>query len=131
VIVCVLDMTSNLTNQNAIDMAKEADPAGRRTLGVVTKPDRAVSADTNALDQLGSGVFQMGLGFVVVSCRRQMSYTLLTFLQELKGYDLFLLECCCASAACLPCSSMAHRDSTSLCLCDNVQAGGSAVTAPA
>ena len=48
-------------------MAKEADPAGTRTLAVVTKPDRAVSSDTNALDQLGSGVFQMGLGFVVVS----------------------------------------------------------------
>lgn len=68
-IVCVLDMTSHLTNQNAIDMAKEADPAGKRTLGIVTKPDRAVSADTNALDQLESGAFPMGLGFVVVSVR--------------------------------------------------------------
>lgn len=74
-IVCVLDMTSNLTNQNAIDMAKEADPSGTRTLGVVTKPDRAVSADTNALDQLGSGVFKMGLGFVVVNRKKQLSYT--------------------------------------------------------
>ncbi len=63
-------MTSNLTNHNAIGIAKEADPAGMRTLGVVTKPDRAVSANTNALDQLGSGLFQMGLGFVVVSCIR-------------------------------------------------------------
>ena len=62
-------MTSHLTNQNAIDMAKEADPAGKRTLGIVTKPDRAVSADTNALDQLESGAFPMGLGFVVVSVR--------------------------------------------------------------
>ena len=71
-IVCVLDMTCNLTNQNAIDMAKEADPSGTRTLGVVTKPDRAVSADINALDRLESGVFQMGLGYVVVNRPRQM-----------------------------------------------------------
>ncbi|KAL3136598.1 Mx1p [Trebouxia sp. C0009 RCD-2024] len=69
VTVCVLDMTSHLTNQNAIDWAKEADPAGRRTLGIVTKPDRAVSADTNALDQLESGAFLMGLGYVVVRNR--------------------------------------------------------------
>lgn len=83
-IVCVLDMTSNLTNQNAIDLAKEADPAGRRTLGVVTKPDRAVSSDTNALDQLGSGVFQMGLGFVVVSC--QICFILHACLQDTCRY---------------------------------------------
>lgn len=74
VTVCVLDMTSHLTNQNAIDWAKEADPAGRRTLGIVTKPDRAVSADTNALDQLESGAFLMGLGYVVVSCRTLHSF---------------------------------------------------------
>ena len=90
-------MTSNLTNQNAIDMAKEADPAGKRTLGIVTKPDRAVSADTNALDQLGSGAFQMGLGFVVVSCRRQLSCNC--------RHDKII----CTTAVCL---------SLLLCICD-------------
>ena len=51
-IVCVLDMTSNLNNQNGPDMAREADPSGKRTLGVVTTPDRAVASDVTALDQL-------------------------------------------------------------------------------
>ena len=66
IIVCVLDMTSNLNNQNGPDMAKEADPTGKRTLGVVTKPDRAMASDVTALDHLATGQFRMGLGFVVV-----------------------------------------------------------------
>ena len=65
VIVCVLDMQFDLTNQNAIDMAKEADPGGRRTLGVLTKPDNPDAIPT-APEQVSSGNFQMGLGFVVV-----------------------------------------------------------------
>ncbi len=117
-IVCVLDMGFHLTNQNAIDMAKKVDPAGRRTLGVVTKPDGADSPE--ALDQLRDGDFKMGLGFVVVSFKYPLQRICLR--RRVQECHVDCLVCCCASAPCLSCDNLARRQLTSKCCCEERQA---------
>ena len=70
IILCVIPSIDDFANSEAIKLAKEVDPAGKRTLGVVTKIDLC-KADTKIADKLkgeGNNV-KLELGFVAVRNR--------------------------------------------------------------
>ena len=51
-------------------MSREVDPAGDRTIGVVTKID-LMDEGTDALDLLQGKVYPLKLGYFGVKCRSQ------------------------------------------------------------
>ena len=70
IILCVVPAVDDFANSEAIRLAKEVDPAGKRTLGVVTKVDLCKS-DTKIAEKLrGEGAnVKLELGFVAVRNR--------------------------------------------------------------
>ncbi|CAI2165188.1 13719_t:CDS:10 [Funneliformis geosporum] len=60
----------DLVNSESLKLAKQVDPEGRRTIGVLTKLD-LMDAGTNALDILTGRVFPLKLGFIGVVNRSQ------------------------------------------------------------
>ncbi|KAL1881850.1 hypothetical protein Daus18300_000903 [Diaporthe australafricana] len=50
VILAVISAKNDLANQMVLKMAKEADPTGQRTMGVITKPDSLFSGSKNERD---------------------------------------------------------------------------------
>lgn len=70
IILCVCPALDDFANSEAIKLAKEVDPEGKRTLGVITKTDLCKS-DTKIDDKLrgeGDNV-QLSLGFIAVRNR--------------------------------------------------------------
>ncbi|KAG7448030.1 P-loop containing nucleoside triphosphate hydrolase protein [Guyanagaster necrorhizus] len=49
-ILVALPMTDDIENQKAVQLARREDPRGRRTIGVLTKPDMLTAGSTKALD---------------------------------------------------------------------------------
>ncbi|KAG6835134.1 hypothetical protein H0H93_004550 [Arthromyces matolae] len=49
-ILVALPMTDDIENQKAVQLARKEDPEGRRTIGVMTKPDMLTSGSTKAKD---------------------------------------------------------------------------------
>ncbi|KAF8064448.1 P-loop containing nucleoside triphosphate hydrolase protein, partial [Lyophyllum atratum] len=49
-ILVALPMTDDIENQKALRLARQEDPNGRRTIGVMTKPDMLTSGSTKARD---------------------------------------------------------------------------------
>ncbi|KAF4547271.1 Dynamin central region-containing protein 2 [Elsinoe fawcettii] len=49
IILAVMDARNNLANQEVFAMAREADPKGRRTLGIITKCDALQSGDEDTV----------------------------------------------------------------------------------
>ncbi|RSM14221.1 hypothetical protein CEP52_001417 [Fusarium oligoseptatum] len=49
IILAVVPCTGDIANQKILTLAKEVDPEGKRTLGVLTKPDLAVEQATKAV----------------------------------------------------------------------------------
>lgn len=71
IILAITPANSDLANSDALKIAREADPQGLRTIGVLTKLD-LMDAGTHAADILcNRGVFRLRLGFVGVVCRSQ------------------------------------------------------------
>lgn len=60
----------DLANSDAIKMAREVDPDGERTIGVVTKID-LMDHGTDALDLLQGKIYPLKLGYYGVKCRSQ------------------------------------------------------------
>merc|ERR1719464_1859526 len=69
-ILAVSAATSDLATSDAIQLAREVDPKGVRTLGVVTKID-LMDQGTNALKVLRGEVIPLQLGYVGVVNRSQ------------------------------------------------------------
>ena len=61
---------ADLANSDALQLAKEVDPKGLRTVGVVTKLD-LMDAGTDALDVLEGKVIPLKLGYIGVVNRSQ------------------------------------------------------------
>lgn len=57
-------------NSDALKIAREVDPEGRRTIGVLTKVD-LMDRGTNAYDVLTNKAFPLRLGFTAVINRSQ------------------------------------------------------------
>jgi len=70
IILAITAANTDLTNSDALQMAKEFDPEGQRTIGVITKID-IMDKGTNALDALMGRVVPLKLGFIGVVNRSQ------------------------------------------------------------
>ena len=60
----------DIANSDSLKLAREVDPEGERTLGVITKMDR-VEDGTNVINILDGDVYHLSLGYVGVKCRNQ------------------------------------------------------------
>lgn len=59
---------SDLVNSDALQIAREVDPNGTRTIGVLTKVD-IMDKGTNALEMINGNVYPLKLGYTAVKCR--------------------------------------------------------------
>ncbi|KAJ7643287.1 Dynamin central region-domain-containing protein [Mycena polygramma] len=71
VILSVSPANVDLANSESLKLARQVDPQGRRTIGVLTKLD-LMDAGTNALDILTGRVYPLKLGFIGVVNRSQL-----------------------------------------------------------
>lgn len=71
IILAVVPCNGDIANQKILTLAKEADPEGKRTLGVLTKPDLAVEKATKqvVVDLVLGGRRDLHLGYCVVKNR--------------------------------------------------------------
>jgi replication fork clamp-binding protein CrfC len=69
-ILALTAANTDLANSDALKMAREVDPAGERTIGVVTKID-LMDQGTDALDLLQGKIYPLQLGYYGVKCRSQ------------------------------------------------------------
>eukprot|EP01091_Cochliopodium_minus_P009360 TRINITY_DN2293_c1_g2_i1.p1 TRINITY_DN2293_c1_g2~~TRINITY_DN2293_c1_g2_i1.p1 ORF type:complete len:728 (-),score=255.63 TRINITY_DN2293_c1_g2_i1:60-2198(-) len=70
IILAVTPANTDLATSDALQLAKEVDPEGRRTLGVLTKID-LMDKGTDCMDLLMGKIFQLKLGFIGVVNRGQ------------------------------------------------------------
>jgi replication fork clamp-binding protein CrfC len=70
VILCVVPANQDMTNSDALKLAREIDPEGKRTFGVITKID-IMDRGTNAKKMLMGGDVPLRLGYVGVRNRSQ------------------------------------------------------------
>ena len=70
VILAVSPANVDLANSDSLRIARQVDPQGRRTIGVLTKLD-LMDNGTNALDILTGRVYPLKLGFIGVVNRSQ------------------------------------------------------------
>jgi len=69
-ILAVSSGNADIATSDAINLAREVDPKGDRTIGVVTKLD-IVDAGTNAMETLEGKLYPLKLGYIGVVCRSQ------------------------------------------------------------
>lgn len=70
IILAVSPANVDIVNSEALKLARQVDPMGRRTIGVLTKVD-LMDHGTNALDILTGRVYPLKLGFIGVVNRSQ------------------------------------------------------------
>eukprot|EP01105_Mastigella_eilhardi_P006334 TRINITY_DN1794_c0_g1_i1.p1 TRINITY_DN1794_c0_g1~~TRINITY_DN1794_c0_g1_i1.p1 ORF type:complete len:672 (-),score=198.86 TRINITY_DN1794_c0_g1_i1:1220-3235(-) len=70
IILAVSAANSDISNSDALQLAREVDPEGRRTLGVITKVD-IMDRGTSAIDVLLNQTIPLRLGYVGVINRSQ------------------------------------------------------------
>ncbi|EGG23801.1 dynamin like protein [Cavenderia fasciculata] len=70
IILAVTPANTDLANSDALQLAREVDPEGKRTIGVITKLD-LMDKGTDAMDVLTGRVIPLTLGFVGVINRSQ------------------------------------------------------------
>lgn len=70
IILAVTPANSDLVNSDSLKIARQVDPEGKRTIGVLTKLD-LMDAGTNALDVLSGRSYPLKLGFIGVVNRSQ------------------------------------------------------------
>ena len=76
VILAVLAADNNFSNQVVLEMAKAADPAGERTLGIITKPDKVYKGsltETRCLRYAQNLGLRLGLGWHVLCNRNPLN----------------------------------------------------------
>lgn len=70
IILAVTPANTDLANSDALQLAKEVDPEGKRTIGVITKLD-LMDKGTDAMEVLTGKVIPLSLGFIGVINRSQ------------------------------------------------------------
>lgn len=70
IILCVVPANADMTNSDGLQMARQLDPKGVRTVGVITKID-IMDRGTNAKKMIMNQEVQLRLGFVGVKNRAQ------------------------------------------------------------
>lgn len=81
IILAVTPANADLANSDSLMLAKQVDPTGRRTMGVLTKLD-LMDTGTNALDVLTGKSFPLKLGFIGVVNRSQQDITTSKSMQD-------------------------------------------------
>ena len=74
IILCVIPANADMTTSDALQMARQIDPKGIRTVGVITKID-IMDAGTNAKKMLSGQEVPLRLGYVGVKNRSQQDIT--------------------------------------------------------
>lgn len=69
-ILALSPANTDLANSDSLKLAKEVDPQGDRTIGVLTKID-LMDEGTNAMELLEGTVYPLKLGYYAVKCRSQ------------------------------------------------------------
>jgi|EP00505_MAST-04D_sp_SCG-Rhode-Island_P003266 dynamin 1-like protein len=72
IVLAVTAANTDLANSDALKLAKEVDPSGDRTIGVLTKLD-LMDAGTDAMDMINGRVINLRRGFVGVVNRSQQA----------------------------------------------------------
>ena len=67
-ILALTPATQDIANSDALQLAREVDPNGDRTIGVVTKID-LMDEGTDAIEHLQGTVYPLKLGYFGVKCR--------------------------------------------------------------
>jgi len=70
IILCVVPANADMTTSDGLQMARQLDPKGIRTIGVITKID-IMDRGTNAKRMINNQEVQLRLGFVGVKNRAQ------------------------------------------------------------
>lgn len=70
-ILAISPANQDLATSAALKLAREMDPNGDRTIGVITKID-LMDAGTDALQYLQGSVYPLKLGYFGVKCRSQL-----------------------------------------------------------
>lgn len=70
IILAISPANSDLANSDALNIARQVDPEGQRTIGVITKID-LMDRGTNALEMLEGKLYPLRLGYVGIICRSQ------------------------------------------------------------
>lgn len=70
IILCVLPANADMTTSDGLQMARELDPKGVRTIGVITKID-IMDRGTNAKRMIEGKDVQLRLGFIGIKNRSQ------------------------------------------------------------
>ncbi|KAL3235149.1 Dynamin-related protein DNM1 [Nakaseomyces bracarensis] len=81
IILAVSPANVDLVNSESLKLAREVDPHGVRTIGVITKLD-LMDSGTNALDILSGKMYPLKLGFVGVVNRSQQDIQLNKTVEE-------------------------------------------------
>lgn len=81
IILAVSPANVDLVNSESLKLAREVDPLGKRTIGVITKLD-LMDSGTNALDILSGKLYPLKLGFVGVVNRSQQDIQLNKSVEE-------------------------------------------------
>ena len=68
IILCVLPANADMTLSDGLQMARNVDPKGHRTVGVITKMD-IMDSGTNARNMLEGKDVKLRLGFVGIKNR--------------------------------------------------------------
>ena len=69
-ILALTAANTDLANSDALQLARQVDPDGERTIGVVTKID-LMDEGTDALELLNGKIYPLKLGYFGVKCRSQ------------------------------------------------------------
>ncbi|KAK6362559.1 hypothetical protein TWF730_000017 [Orbilia blumenaviensis] len=70
IILAVLSANVDAANQEVLQLAKDADNDGERTLGILTKPDRVdTGAESEVINTANNKIYRLNLGYFVVRNR--------------------------------------------------------------
>ena len=69
-ILALTAANTDLANSDSIQISREVDPDGERTIGVVTKID-LMDEGTDAIEILQGNIYPLKLGYFGVKCRSQ------------------------------------------------------------
>ena len=70
IILAISPANADIANSDALKFAREVDPRGERTFGVITKVD-LMDEGTDAIDMLSGSIYPLKLGYIGVVCRSQ------------------------------------------------------------
>ena len=92
IVLAVTPANIDLVNSEGLKLARQVDPQGKRTIGVLTKLD-LMDHGTNALEILAGRVYPLKLGFIGVVNRSQQDITVKKSLHEaLKAEETFFRQ---------------------------------------